>query len=267
MKQMQLADGRRLAWRESGEGLPLVLLHGWSMSSVVFPEVRGHLDRQRRVLAPDLAGHGRSAPAADYGLAALARDLEQWLAALDCPQVDLLGWSLGGQVALELALGGRVAVRRLILVAATPRFMAAEDWPHGLPPGQVRAMARDLRRNYQRTLGEFFKLQFAGEDLSGGRLRQILAFAVRPVAPPPLEVALATLETLRRTDLRPRLDDLRIPTLVHQGNLDTITLPGAGKALADLLPCARLASVPGVGHAPFFSDPQAAARIWQEFLA
>jgi len=267
MKQMLLSDGRQLAWRESGEGPPLVLLHGWSMSSAVFAEVHGRLDQERRVLAPDLAGHGGSAPAADYGLAALARDLEEWLAALGSQQVDLLGWSLGGQVALELALGGRIAVRRLILVAATPRFVAAEDWPHGLPPGQVRVMARDLRRNFQRTLGDFFKLQFAGEDLSGARLRQILAFAVRPVAPPPLEVALATLETLRRTDLRPRLDAVRIPTLVHQGTRDTITPPGAGAALADLLSCARLAPAAGAGHAPFLSDPEAAALIWQDFLA
>ena len=202
MKRLQLRAGHGLAWHESGSGRPLVLLHGWSMSSAVFNEMLPLLGAERLVLAPDLRGHGASGTADGYALDDFVADLEAWLLALGHGEIDLLGWSLGGQVAIRLATAARIRVRRLILVATTPRFVAAADWPHGLPDGQVRVMARDLRRAYAKTQGDFFQLQFAGEVISRQRLREIVAFAVRGGGLPPPEVALAALETLRGGDLR-----------------------------------------------------------------
>lgn len=267
MRFLTLADGRRLAWREAGSGPPLVLLHGWAMSSAVFAEVLPALAGRYRVLTPDLPGHGDSDAGCDYRLEALATDLAGWLAALDLAQVDLLGWSLGGQVALELVLDYPRLVRRLILVATTPKFVAAAGWDWGLPDGQVRAMARDLGRAYERTMGDFFMRQFVGEELSRDRLRQITGFAVRPSRLPRPEVALAALETLRQGDLRGRLGEIACPVLVQQGDLDVITPPAAATALAEALPVATLAVMKGIGHGPFLSLPGASVRSWEAFLA
>lgn len=271
MKNLELEPGRLLVWREAGEGRtglpPLVLLHGWSMSSAVFTELLPQLGTERRVLAPDLRGHGASSPGPGYDLDDFAADLENWLAGLNLTEIDLLGWSLGGQVAIRFARRGRVRVRRLLLVAATPRFVASPDWPHGLPDGQVRVMVRDLRRAYEKTQGDFFQLQFAGEELPRERLRQIIAFAVRAGTLPPAEVALAALETLRTGDLRGELAQLACPVLVQQGELDHITLPGAGPFLAAACPRGRLELQPERGHAPFLSTPQQSLALWREFLA
>jgi len=103
MNSFRFADGRRLAWREAGTGPPLLLLHGWCFSSQVFAEALAAFSADYRVLAPDLPGHGAADPATDYGFAALAAELREWLAALSLDRIRLLGWSLGGQVALELA--------------------------------------------------------------------------------------------------------------------------------------------------------------------
>lgn len=267
MQTLTLADGRQIAWRQAGSGPPLVLLHGWSMSSAVFTEVMEELSSNFCLLAPDLRGHGDTDPDDGYALTDFAADLHVWLQHLDLPKVNLLGWSLGGQVALQLVplLGERL--RRLILIGTTPRFTAGADWAAGLLATQVRAMARDLKRDYLKTMGDFFALQFAGEALPRERYRQIVKFAVRAGRLPAPEVALAALETLRCEDQRMVLGAVKVPALVQHGELDRITLPAAADYLAAQLPDARLELLPGVGHAPFLSRPQEVCRRWLEFLA
>lgn len=267
MKKLTLADGRHTAWREAGSGPPVVLLHGWSMSSAVFAEVIEELGGDFRLLAPDLRGHGASDPGAGYAFADFAADLAEWIQALDLREVALVGWSLGGQVALELVPAIRDRLRRLILVGATPRFTAAADWTAGLPEIQVRSMARDLRRNYLKTMGDFFALQFAGEEMPRERYRRIVDFAVRAGSLPEPAVALAALETLRSGDQRSALAAIDVPVLVLHGELDRITLPAAADYLAAHLPAAGLERLPGIGHAPFLSRPREVCRRWLDFLS
>jgi pimeloyl-[acyl-carrier protein] methyl ester esterase len=266
VKGHRLKDGRFLAFREAGAGKPLVLVHGWSMSSAVFAEALDYFAGEFRVLAPDLRGHGGSDPGPGYGFSDFAEDLAQWMAALDLNQAALVGWSLGGQVLLDLFPRVRNRVTRVILVDSTPCFTAGPDWPPGLPAGQVRAMARDLKRNYLKAMQDFFALQFAGEGIPRERYRRIIQFAVRDSRLPDPEVALSTLETLRREDLRRKLPDLDCPALVIQGSLDRIIPPDAGSFLAGALPRGNLALISGTGHAPFMSRPEEVFGIWREFL-
>lgn len=268
MTEVKLADGRRLAYRQSGEGPVLILLHGWAMSSMVFTEISVQLSRNFAVFAPDLRGHGDSDPGPGYGCDALAADLAEWIITLDLQPVALLGWSMGGEVALALTSVAEIRrrLRALVLVATTPRFVAAEDWTAGLPATQVRALARDLRRSYLKTMGDFFSLQFRGESLAPGRYQEILRFAVRPGRLPEPEVALAGLETLAAEDLRARLPQLEWPTLVIHGGLDPIVLPAAGEFLATAIPQATLELWPEVGHAPFLSAPRRFSDLLRTFL-
>ena len=271
MNSLVLGDGRRLAYRDSGSGPALVLLHGWAMSSVVFSELSAELSRDFRVLAPDLRGHGGSDPGSGYGCSAFAADLSEWFTGLDLRAAALLGWSLGGEVALTLAADAplRSRLRALVLVATTPRFCAGDDWTAGLPATQLRALARDLRRNYRKTMGDFFALQFSGETLPKERHQEILRFAVRAGRLPEPEIALAGLDTLGQEDLRDLLPQLQLqlPTLVVHGELDRIVLPEAGRFLAATLPQARLELWPEVGHAPFISDPLRFCSLLRTFLA
>lgn len=266
MREMRLADGRRFAWREAGQGRPLVLLHGWAMSSAVFAEALADLGRDFRVLAPDLRGHGQSDGSQGYALADFAADLDVWLKALDLSGVVLAGWSLGGEVALELLPALRDRAAGLLLLSTTPRFTAGDGWQAGLPNGQVHAMARSLKGNYQKAMGEFFALQFVDGEVSPERYRSIVAFAVQAGRLPAPEVALAALATLRTADLRPKLAALDLPALVMHGELDPIIPAGAGRFLAENLPRGRLTLIPGAGHAPFLSRPRESFRAWREFI-
>lgn len=267
MKHLLLSDGRSLGYREAGKGPPLVLLHGWAMSSAVFTEALESLSDEFRVLAPDFRGHGASEGGAAFGFTDFAADLREWMEALDLKDAVLGGWSMGGQVLLEVYPFVRWRVRRLMLIAATPRFTAEGDWSEGLPRGQVRAMARDLKRNYRKTMGDFFALQFSGEEIDRGRYRRIVDFAVRQGRLPEPGTALAALETLSREDQRGRLAAIDCPVLVLHGELDRIVPPGAGRYLSEHLPQGELVLLSGVGHAPFLSRPGDVFDRWRSFCA
>ena len=267
MKRLLLSDGRSLAWREAGEGPPLVLLHGWAMSSAVFTEALDHLSNRFRVLAPDLRGHGASEGGPGYGFGDFAADLREWLDALELQDAVMGGWSLGGQVLLELYPAVSRRVSRLMLISATPRFASGGDWSKGLPEGQIRVMARDLERNYRKTMGDFFALQFAGEEIDSARYRRILDFAVRQGTLPEPETALVALEALRRGDQRDCLNGIDCPTLVLHGDQDLVVPPAAGRYLAEHLPRAELTLYSGVGHAPFLSRPREIFEQWRSFCS
>lgn len=263
-REHRLPDGRLVVWQETGAGPPLALLHGWSLSGAAFGELAGLLDGWR-LLLPDLPGHGRSSPPAAATLSSLADDVGAWLAAVAPGPILLGGWSLGGMVALELAARKAVPVERLLLLATTPRFTSASDWPHGLPATQVRALRRNLERRFEATLGEFFAMTFAADEADPGRLREIRSVAVRPGGLPDRRAAADLLGLLAEQDQRPLLPGIACPALVVHGTADRVTPVAAGRALAASLPQGRLREVAAAGHAPFWTQPQEVARMIREF--
>ena len=266
IRLQRLPDGRQLAWRQTGQGPPLVLLHGWSMSGSVFSEVADALSTDFQVFCPDLCGHGWSDPATDYGLGMMADDLNAWLTGMDLSEVSLLGWSLGGQVAMQLSLQNSSRIKRLLLVSTTPCFSKREGWAHGLPQTQIRTMARQLQRSYLKTLGEFFDLQFAEESLAPARRREILAFAARASRLPQQQDCISTLNVLGREDLRKRIGAIEVPVLVMHGEKDRIIPCSAGQYLASEIADVQLHLLENVGHAPFISRPEQVVEIWKRFL-
>ncbi len=261
------ADFGTLHHEDAGAGPPVVLVHGWSLSSAAFGDEIPVLARRHRVVAPDLRGHGRSsAPRGPFGLGELARDLAALADALALERAVLVGWSLGALVALAAAPLVRARLAGLALVSGTPRFTEGEDWPHGLPARSVEGLALRVRRDAPRAVARFFDGMFvAGELDAPARAR---AEAIRAAVPPADPAALlAGLDVLAREDLRARLPALDLPVLVVHGGRDPVCPPGAARALAAAIPGARLALLPGAGHAPFLSRPEPFHEAVGAFLA
>lgn len=267
IEKISLKHCRRqgLHWVEVGQGPPLVLLHGWSMSHAVFTELAARLQADFRLVIPDLPGHGQSDALVPCNMKTMLSRLTQVFAVELSEPFALLGWSLGGQLAQNWAVAEPARLRHLILLATTPKFCAGHDWPHGLPVGELRLLRRNLQQRYLATLGDFFDLQFKTETLSPERRREILGFAVRPVGPPPAAQAIETLEMLALADLRPLAAQIRTATLVIHGQDDVIIPPGAGDFLAAQINGAQMLSLPAVGHAPFLSDPDLLAACIRKF--
>ena len=130
-----------------GTGPDLVLLHGWGLNLRVWDGLIREMANSFRIITVDLPGHGRSA----WNPKACTPAAQAWQvhAALESvsTRYSLLGWSLGGQIALDLAAAVPGSVERLVLVATTPRFAVAADWPYGMPATALEKMATQLRTN------------------------------------------------------------------------------------------------------------------------
>ncbi|MGC4029227.1 MAG: alpha/beta fold hydrolase [Steroidobacteraceae bacterium] len=245
----------------SGAGdLPLVLLHGWGMSLRAFDALRAALGVADCAL--DLPGHGRSGW--DPSRAGFEQQLEDLARAMPERGV-LLGWSLGAYFALECARRWPQRVAGLVLVAATPRFGAAPDWPHGLAPLAMEAFSATLEQDWQHTLQDFIWLQLRGSRNAETVQRQIQA-GLRSHGEPQREALAADMAILGALDLRAQLADIRQPALVITGQHDRVTPPGAGAWLAAALDADHVC-IPRASHAPFLSHVEETAAPIREFLA
>ena len=236
--------------RGGGADEPLVLLHGWGMNLRVFDGLRAALGAQHRVTAIDLPGHGQSAWTAQVSS---QQQLAQLSAVL--PRgATLVGWSLGGQFALQLAADATLAVRRVVLIASSPRFVCAADWPHGLPAATLRQFATQLGRDAGQTIADFLELQVRG-SLDAAAVRATLQCALQRHGAAHPDALAAGLALLEQQDLRELARRIDVPALVIAGQYDRVTPPQASQALAQLLPQARLLQIRRAGHAPFISHP------------
>jgi pimeloyl-[acyl-carrier protein] methyl ester esterase len=259
-----LDDCRTLALREIGSGPPLVLLHGWSISSLAFVELAGLLSSDFRVLMPDLPGHGDSSPCDKVDLERIAADLLAWLSSAVPERLYLAGWSLGGMVAMEMVRQQRERFAGLVLIGTTPRFTATVDWPHGLPAGEVKMLRRNLSRRFESTLGDFFKMTFVGDAITVERQRAIRQTVVYPGRMPDPDVVVELLDLLGVQDQRQSIADLDLPALVLHGTNDRVTSVAAGAFLADQLPRGQFVPFADTGHAPFWSHPERVAVLLKE---
>ncbi len=262
MTMLRMPDGRQLHYLDIGNGPVLVLLHGWAMSSRIFAGMVEALSGDFRLLVPDLPGHGDSDPGTDYGLNALVVDIGYWFKALGLDRFNLLGWSLGGQIAMQLAADNTLPITRMVVASSTPKFCQATDWQNGLPETQVRAMQRQYRRDSAATLAEFNQMMFAGEQSAVAHAELVHE---QTNLPDP-NAGAQTLATLKTADIRRRLPEIKVPTLVHHGRADTIIPASAGEYLAEHIPAAKLVVWDAVGHAPFLSRPEDSQELWREFL-
>ena len=251
-------------YRETtGRGRDLFLIHGWGLHAGVWDGLVPELARRWRVTRVDLPGHGQSRtqpmPGALTELAALvtrsAPENAVWL-----------GWSLGGLVALQAALGCPEAMHGLILVSTTPRFTTTDDWSCAMPPLQLGEFMAALQRDCRNAVQRFLALQVRGGERERATLRQLRASLFARGDPDPGSLA-AGLEILHNSDLRNAIQRIELPTLVMTGNYDRLTPPESGAWLAAQVRGARVLHLPEAAHAPFLSHPREFIAGLGDFLS
>jgi len=251
----------------SGEAGDLVLLHGWSLNLRVWDGLVRELAPRFRVIAIDLPGHGRS----DWDARAISPAAQAWrvhetLAPIT-ERYTLLGWSLGGQLALDLAAALPAGVERLALIATTPKFLKSPNWRCGTPRPLLARLVHRLHSEGERAVSDFLALLARGSAPgTAARVLSKLRAALRTHGAARPEALTAGLARLRDGDLRKALPMVRVPVLVIAGERDRIIRPSAARALAAALPDARYVEVAGAAHAPFLSHPVQFLRQLNGFL-
>jgi pimeloyl-[acyl-carrier protein] methyl ester esterase len=220
-----------------------------------------------RLVAPDLRGHGRSStPVSGYSLDYLAGDIIRMFEVLDLSKAVLLGWSLGSQIALAAFPAIKERLVGLVLVGGTPRFTATDGYPFGLPANEPRGMGLRLKRDFNKTMGEFFRAMFAEGELSRVQENLIAREIIIGGRLPEPGAAMQVLEVLSSADLRAVLPRIDLPVQLIHGSHDSICPLAGASFMAEQLPNARLTILEGLGHAPFLSHPAKFNAILRDFL-
>lgn len=272
IRRILLPSGLRIACQDVGPFQapsgrpPLVLLHGVGADSAEWLLTLPFLARRRRVVAIDLLGHGRSDKPSGHGVDYRLRLLGETSAgALDgLPSfegpIDLLGHSLGGAVAIQIALLFPRLVRRLILVDAA-----------GLPPAQALSLHAISLPFAPRTYAESRRL-LSTAVRSPLLNNALVAFGAavykgRRRNRPQLLKLLAAIAAGEDAVPVKRLSRIHQPTLVLWGDKDLVFPVATGRRMAEALPNGRLEIIPRCGHVPPTERPIAFVRRVEAFLS
>lgn len=249
----------------TGAGGDVLLLHGWGLNLRVWDGVVAQLSNRFRLITLDLPGHGRSPwPARGFTPAEQAWLIHQQVASLS-NRYAVIGWSLGGQLALDLAAATPAQIERLVLVASTAKFTAAADWPHGTAPQAVADLAARLRADHRRTVSDYLDLQIRNGPGAGAEREALRAAVLQHGQAQPAALE-ADLRMLAASDLRHTLAGIHMPALVIAGQYDRIISPAASRELVHGLPNARYVEMARAAHAPFISHPAEFASRISAFL-
>lgn len=260
-----------LYYEDYGTGEPVVLIHGFPLSSHSWEkQVPVLLEAGHRVIAYDRRGFGNSTqPSIGYDYDTLASDLNVLMEKLDLRDAVLVGFSMGtGEVVRYLSTYGSARVRKVALLAPVPPFLLKTgDNPEGVDQivfdDIMKAILADRPAYIKVFLDDFFNVdKFGGTRVSDQALQLTWNVAVGASAKGTLDCVPSWL-----TDFRADLPRLDVPTLVIQGDHDRIfPLISTGKRLPELIKDVRLVVIAGGPHAIGWTHAEEVNRTLLDFL-
>ncbi len=226
-------------WREAGEGEPLLLVHGLMGEGENWERVLEPLGHSTRALALEMPV--LELKAADLSITGLAGYAQRFLDLVGVRRTVIAGNSLGGQIAVEMALAKPDLVSGLILTGSSGLFERSFSRP---PLRPSRAFVRQKMEEI------FFDHSIITPEWVEASWRMVnnRSYALR---------LLRLARAARKHDVEPRLRALRVPTLIIWGKDDQITPPHVAKRFHDMIPGSRLVFLDRCGHVPMIDRPVA----------
>jgi len=261
--------GEALEVTVDGTGPAVLLLHGFTGTADSWAPIRPALHGHRRVIAPDLLGHGRSSAPHDparYALERQADDLVRLLELLDARPADVVGYSMGARLALRLVVDQPAAVRSLVLESPTAGILDVAERARRRAADEQ--LADRLEVDGLEAFVDAWESQplFASQvDLSAEARRRLRAERLAH-DPRGLAASLRGAGQGAMTPLQRRLGDIDCPVLIIAGVLDPVGEARA-RAVADAIRQARFELIERAGHAPHLERPAIFSHLLSQFLA
>jgi pimeloyl-ACP methyl ester carboxylesterase len=256
--RLRRSQGRpQVFWRAHGKGTPLVLINGYSASALAWPRAwTRSLERRYRVIALDNRGCGWSRFAdTPFTIADLADDVHDVLDAAGAPPAIVMGLSMGGMIAQELALRHPARVAGLVLAATRPPLPSftppslASSWQLMRPPARGEPLEHYFRALWSAAAARGFAEQHPDQ------IDELVAQMME--RPTPRAMILHQLRAMSGWGHADRLRKLTIRTVVVHGEADRFSPPINGRTLARLIPGAQHVALEGVGHLLAHEAPSA----------
>jgi pimeloyl-ACP methyl ester carboxylesterase len=250
----------RIAWERRGVGFPLVLVHGLGYARWGWEPVADRLAERHEIVLLDNRGIGESdAPPGPYSVADMADDVLRVLDEAGLERAHVVGTSLGGMIAQELALSASERVEKLVVVCTTPGGPNAAP----MPEVTVRLIAEAPALEPMVVLRRFVENALA-PGAPDELVERILAHRLRTAQP--LDAWRAQAAAGQAFVAWDRLPELRAPTLVLHGTEDVVVDPRNAELLAERIPGARVEWFAGCGHLLFWEQPERFCEIVEAFL-
>ena len=264
MRFFTTSDGARIAYRDEGEGRPLVLLHGLMAHGAFFRE-QAALAEDFRLIRIDLRGHGASAQGGERPrVEHLARDVADLADALDLQGAVGVGWSMGATTLWHVLTGpaaGRFA--GAVVIDMTARVLNDEEWELGLSPEACEARSAAIRDDFESFAMAAGQGIFAQPVENGSKaLADWASFEFARNDPAMIAALWASLV---RQDVRSLLQRIQHPTLVVHGARSGLYGGDTADHLVAALPNAEAVRFDRSGHAPHLEEPELFNRTLREF--
>jgi pimeloyl-ACP methyl ester carboxylesterase len=255
------SHGTTFEYDDLGNGVPLLLIHGFPLDRTLWRSQIEALQSSARVIAPDLRGFGQSGEAPEtMTMEDYAADLKALLHSLNIEHTVVCGLSMGGYIALAFLAKYPEAVKGLILCntragadseqAREGRYAnvkkAYEEGVPAIADAMLPKMLTEVTRTNRDSLTTFVRTMMAHQRPGG------VAAALRGMA--------------ARPDRTPMLAAINVPTLIITGSADTLIPPGESELMAKAVPGSRLVVIPDVAHLSNIENPDAFNASVKEFI-
>ena len=241
---------------------PVYLIHGWGLGSGTWTTFIDSLHYQGNIQALELPGYGQSKEKHEKNNS--IDEIVDQLSGQISNDAILIGWSLGGMIAIKLAETKRSKISALILLASTPCFVKKTDWPCGVDENKLQQIAIDLKHDKNKVLQTFIAEVAMGDPSPRETILMLQDHATKNS----LNAGVLNdgLEILRKQDLRKNLKQLNCSIGMILGTNDQLVDFSTGQATLSICPNMELMVIEEAGHAPFVSQPRETANAIKSFV-
>lgn len=216
-----------------------------------FIEGMNYRDKVQALALPGYDNNSKQQAYTKLGLDGIVEQIADQITA----NAILVGWSLGGMIAIRLAEYKKHLINTLVLLAGTPCFVKKPDWPHGVDDQRLGSIAKNLKHDMGGVIKTFISESAIGDPSPKNTIRKLQEHAKQEGNS--IEALNDGLEILRNEDLRRCMKNLSCRTGMILGKNDRLVSIATGETVARSCPDVRLVTIENAGHAPFISQQPA----------